>query len=120
MSDLASEAKKIMGAENANVPDGYREVKVEFFKFENIGDSLRGRLVGKDQTVMNRGNRIGKYTVVMEDKTMVNFLGAVELDELMRRVAVGAEVFIQYTHSEKLDGGNEMKHFTVAVKQSSR
>jgi len=107
---VTNEAFK-MGA----VPDGYTEVQVDFFKFENEGDHIEGRLVNKT-AVQVRGNRVGKYTMICGIRR-VAFLGGVQLDELMTNVGIGHEVFIQYTHKEKTGEQDfEMKKFKVFVK----
>ena len=114
MPDLVSEAMKLGG-----VPEGYAEVIVEFFQFQNEGDIIKGRLVGKDQVTV-RGNRIGKYTLIREsDSTRVAFLGGVQLDELMKNVAVGKELLIVFTHKEKTGQGEgyDMKRFKVYFKE---
>lgn len=113
-SRLVSEALNIGG-----VPDGFNEVMVEFFQFNNPGDTLTGRLIGKDTTVMRGGNRIGKYTLIKKDGSRVAFLGSVKLDEQLKCVGNGQEVYIQYTGKEKLDGGNEMNTFRVFAKQNT-
>ena len=111
MADLVTEAMKQGG-----VPEGYAEVVIDFFQFKQEGDHLEGRLVSKTQTVV-RGNKIGKYTLIMKNNHRVSFLGGVDLDEKMANVGVGNEIWVQYTHKEPTSGeGFEMKRFKVFVK----
>lgn len=109
--DLMNEALKAGG-----VPEGYGEVTVDFYRFENEGDHLAGRLVNKTQTTV-RGNRIGKYVLIAANNRRVTFLGGVDLDEKLANVGIGNEVFIQYTHKEPSgEKDYEMKRFRVFVK----
>lgn len=109
---LVSAAMNIGG-----VPEGFNEVLVDFFQFTNPGDTITGRLISKEYTTM-RNNKVGKYTIIKPDGQRVAFLGSVKLDEQMKCVGSGQEVYIQYTGMEKLEGGNEMKLFRVFSKQS--
>lgn len=111
MNDLTNEAIKQGG-----VPDGYAEVVIEFFQFKTEGDKLEGRLLTKQQTSV-RGNKVGKYTLKGSDGKRYSFLGGVHLDELLANLSLGSEVWIQYSHLEKIeDTGNELKRFKVFVK----
>lgn len=99
-------------------PEGWNEVKVDYFKFEHEGDYISGRLISKTVTTV-RGNKLGKYTLMRENGSRVTFLGSVDLDEKMAGVPQGNLVHIQYTHQEKTDqDGFMMKRFRVGQKQS--
>lgn len=102
---------------DGGIPEGYAEVDVEFYRFENPGDKLQGILINKTQTTIKGGNRIGKYTIKKQDGKKVAFLGSVQLDEKMSNIGLGQDVWVQFTHKESLgDTGNEMKCFKVFVK----
>lgn len=112
MTEVLDEALK-QGAE----PTGWNEVKIEFIQFTTPGDSVMGRLTAKNFVTI-RGNRVGKYELIKDNVKTCTFLGSVHLDELLARVGVGREVFIQFTHIEKPTdaSGNELKRFKVLVK----
>lgn len=114
--DLVNEAIKTHGA----VPEGYKEIEVEFFRFKNPGDFIAGRLI-KVGTQKMSGSIIGKYTISQEttNKKMA-FLGSVQLDEKMSDVKVGDEIRVQYTHEESGGGGRSgMKNFKLFIKEKS-
>jgi hypothetical protein len=100
------------------VPAGYKEVTVEFFQFKNIGDHVSGVLLQKREiTLGSKGNKCGKYTLRQPDGKLISFLGSTTLDDQLSRMPVNADIWIQFTHVEKLEGSNyDLKHFSVFVK----
>ena len=99
------------------VPEGYDEIDIEFIKFSNPGDKVMGVLVGKKEITLSRGNRVGKYTVKIGDNKKVSFLGSVQMDEKLQNVPLLANVWIEYTHSENVEGQTyDMKFYKVFVK----
>lgn len=99
------------------VPEGFKEVEVDFYRFKTVGDFLTGKLISKAAVnVGPKGNRTGKYTILDSESKMISFLGSAELDEKMARIAIGATVLVQYIGSENLEEGRELKHFRALVK----
>lgn len=110
MADLQTEAMKAGG-----VPEGYSEIEVDFFQFLKEGDSIQGRLTEKRETQM-KGGRVGRYTLLTKENKKVCFLGSVLLDEKLRGVGLGAEVYVVFTHTGKTGSEYDMKYFNVYVK----
>ncbi len=107
---VENQAKR-MGA----IPDGYQEIVVDWFKFEVPGDYIEGMLVGKTQVTV-RSSRIGKYTLMRDDKTKVGFLGGAQLDDLMVSVQYGQSVFVQFVGEERTKDEFGLKIYKVFVK----
>lgn len=107
---LVAEAMK-QGA----IPEGYREIEVDFFQFKKAGDMVTGQLVNKAQ-IQVKGGRVGKYTINKADNKKVAFLGSVQLDELMSNVNIGARIQVVYVSDETLENKNVMKKFKLYVK----
>jgi hypothetical protein len=96
------------------VPEGYKEVEVQFFHFKAANDCITGRLIEKDK--QRAGNSIvGKYTVITENNNRVSFMGSTQLDEKMRQVPVGNDIIVAYTHAEQSSDNtkNPMKIYKV-------
>jgi hypothetical protein len=100
-------------------PEGYKEVTVDFFQFKNTGDHVSGTLIQKREiTLGSRGNKCGKYTLRQNDGKLISFLGSTQLDDQLSRMPVNSDLWIQFTHVEKLEGSNyDLKHFKVFVKK---
>jgi hypothetical protein len=97
------------------VPEGYKEIDVEFFQFKTPGDNIEGRLISKN-TIQIRGARIGKYTIHKSGDKKLAFLGSVQLDELLANVALGSQIMVMYIAEEILENLNKMKRFKLYVK----
>lgn len=112
--DLVNAALK-MGAE----PEGYKEVTVDFFQFKNTGDNIAGTLIQKREvTLGTKGTKTGKYTLRMLDGKAISFLGSTQLDDQLSRMPINSDIWVQFTHVERLEGSNfDLKHFKVFVKR---
>lgn len=97
--------------------DDAQEVETDFFKFENTGDTLIGRLIEKGQGEI-RGSLVGRYTVQTEDGRHVGFHGSVQLDDKMLPVSLGSIVRIEYTGDQKTQNGS-MKMFSVRERMTA-
>jgi len=80
-----------------------------FFKFENIGDAVEGKLVGK---AMSDQYKFGIFTLEQDDGNSVRFHGAAQLDPLMLSVKIGEYIKVEYADNQKRPKG-DMKVFTV-------
>jgi hypothetical protein len=114
-------------------PTGERQLRTlatDFFKFENVGDSIEGYLVDKSAQRMRPNsdgspNIIGKYKLQLETETgeakFVEFLGGTDIDaklgEVVERLERGESPFIrlEYVGTERTSGGNSMKKFLAQV-----
>jgi hypothetical protein len=94
--------------------EGYEEIEdPNFFKFENVGDKVVGKLVDigtSDQY------KFGLYTLEIEDGTQVRFHGSAHLDTRMKQVQIGESIIVIFTDVEKRPKGN-MKLFSVKRKK---
>lgn len=108
---LLAEAQKLGG-----VPEGYKDVEYDWFQFKSIGDYCQGKLVEKRKQRMQRGNDVGKYTVIQKNNRRGSFLGSVQLDDLMAGIPLGADIFVQLIDIERQTNDYEIKKFKVAMK----
>lgn len=80
-----------------------------FFKFENVGDKIAGKLVDigtSDQY------KFGLYTIEKSDGTQARFHGSAQLDTRMKQCNIGDNVMVEFMDIEKRPKGN-MKLFSV-------
>lgn len=78
-------------------------------------NSVEGTLIEKE-TILMRGNDVGRYHLETEDGEKITVLGATTLDEKMLSVDIGAYVRITLEPQKtRTSSGNEMKNFTVEV-----
>jgi hypothetical protein len=98
------------------VPEGYKEIDIEFFQFKTPGDKIEGRLLAKNN-IQVKGVRVGKYTIQnLKDNKKYAFLGSVQLDELMANISIGTQIMVVYIDEILLENLNKMKHFKVYAK----
>ena len=89
---------------------GYDEIEdPDFFKFEDIGDSVEGTLI--DVGTSDQYG-FGLYTIEKADETQIRFHGSSILDARMKQVNIGDYVRIKYMDVEKRPKG-DMKLFSV-------
>lgn len=81
-----------------------------FFKFENIGDTVEGTLVGTSSKSDQYG--FGMYTLEQPDGKNVRFHGAAQLDPMMLSVKTGEYIKVEYVDNQKRPKG-DMKVFKV-------
>jgi hypothetical protein len=82
-----------------------------FFKFENIGDSISGILLNKD-TSSRYG--FGLYTILTFNKEQKRFHGSSQLDDLMMNIPEQSYIQIEYVDNQETSNGT-MKLFEVNV-----
>src|SRR3990172_7854314 len=89
--------------------DGWHTVNISWFTFKTPGDFLKGILQSKGETIvgMNK-SKVGKYYVKAGD-LVYGFIGSTQLDEALRRVAVGSEVLITYTNDQETENKFPLK-----------
>lgn len=97
------------------VPEGWKEIEMEFIEFKVPGDFVKGKLLAKSRQHMKSGNDVGKYTI-LKDNHRATFNGTAKLDDLMSGVPLGSEVWVTFKGVQKMDKDQEMKLFTVYVK----
>jgi hypothetical protein len=102
-----------MGGTPVPEPAGWQTVNISWFTFKTPGDVLKGILQSKGETFvgMNK-SKVGKY-YVKADNLIYGFIGSTQLDEALRRVAVGSEVLITYTHDQETENKFPLKMFDV-------
>jgi hypothetical protein len=102
----------------------FREIETEFFKFENVTDTLEGYLVDVATQRMRNNNDgspniIGRYKLQKETDgsvpEYVEFLGGADLDSKMKSVEINEFVRVTYTGTNRTTTGNTMKVFSVQV-----
>jgi translation initiation factor IF-1 len=93
----------------------YEEIEdADFFKFENIGDSIEGNLI---DIGTSEQYHFGLYTLEKDDGTTVRFHGAAQLDGKMKSIKLGDSVKVEFYDVEKRAKGN-MKLFRVMRKRN--
>lgn len=96
------------------VVDDYEEIEdPDFFKFENVGDKIAGRLVDVGSSDQYK---FGLYTIENSDGEQVRFHGSSHLDTRMKQVQIGELVIVEFTDVEKRPKG-DMKLFSVRRKK---
>jgi hypothetical protein len=80
-----------------------------FFKFENIGDVVEGKLV--DRTLSDQ-YKFGIFTLEQDDGNNIRFHGAAQLDPVMLSVKIGEYIKVEYVDNQKRPKG-DMKVFKV-------
>lgn len=94
--------------------DEYEEIEdAEFFKFENFGDALAGKLLSKEQS---KRYAIGLYTIRQDNGETKRFAGTTHLDNLMAQIETGDSIQVLYQDSRDTEKG-EMKIFKVRRKK---
>lgn len=97
--------------------DGWGEpLESDFFRFENPGDILVGKLVEKSEITI-RGKPGKKYKVENDSGTIIAFNGGTKIDDVLEMLPLGIMVRIEFTgYSEKTASGNRMKNFDIRSK----
>lgn len=94
--------------------DEYEEIEdAEFFKFENFGDAIAGKLLSKERS---KRFDIGLYTVRQDNGETKRFAGTTHLDNLMSQIEIGDYFQALYQDSRDTEKG-EMKLFKVRRKK---
>jgi hypothetical protein len=92
----------------------FKELKPEFWTYENKGDSIEGVLVQKQEHI--GANDSNLYSLETE-KGIKNVWGATVLDNLLSLVQVGSKIRITYegVAADKKGGKNPAKLFKIEV-----
>lgn len=100
--------------EETKIPDGFKKVEQDIFKFEKEGDSIQGVLKAVEENRTYKGN---VYKLQTKDGLKAVF-GTTVLDSKMSAVSLEQEVVILYsgTAPAKVKGQNDTKLFEVYVK----
>lgn len=85
----------------------------DFFKFENVGDKISGRLV---DIGLSDQYRFGLYTVEKTDGTQIRFHGSAHLDSRMKQCQLDDVIEVEFIDIEKRPKG-DMKLFSVRRKR---
>lgn len=103
--------------EQEKVDAGYEEIDdPDFFKFENIGDKIGGKLVDVGHSDQYD---FGLYTVESDDadKKQTRFHGSAQLDSRMKQVELNDIILVEFMDIEKRPKG-DMKLFRVMRKSA--
>lgn len=106
--------QRTMDGKNVGEED-YEDIEdPNFFKFENVGDKIAGKLVD----IGSSGKyKFGLYTLEKPDGEQVRFHGSSQLDSRMKQVQMGDSVIVEYMDIEKRPKG-DMKLFAVRRKKA--
>lgn len=85
----------------------------DFFRFENVKDSIEGKLLGRDIVTFQNG-AVNRYTVETEDGQK-KFLGSTVLDDTFANIPDGAFIRVTYIGDKKTASKRTMKDFKVEV-----
>lgn len=97
------------------MPPGFEEQEdANFIKFEEVGDTLNGKLLSKEVS-----NRYGfkLYTILTATKDTLRFHGSQQLDPLLSTAQEGDDIFVSFIDTIETQGGNPMKIFKVGIKK---
>jgi len=101
--------------EQNNIEAGYEEIDdPNFFKFESVGDKIKGQLVDVGHSEQYD---FGLYTVEDENKEQTRFHGSSQLDSRMKQIELGDHIVVEFMDIEKRPKG-DMKLFRVMRKTS--
>jgi hypothetical protein len=81
----------------------------DFFKFENIGDSIEGKLIDKGHSEQFK---FGLYTVITDEGDSIRFHGSSHLDSKLKAIPEGTYIVVKFLDVEKRPKG-DMKLFSV-------
>lgn len=98
----------------SNYPEGYEEqTDATFTKFEEIGDSILGKLMDK-----SKSERWGfmLYTIQLQNGDMQRFHGTKQLDSLLMGSTEGDNIYVEYIDQTETQNG-PMKIFKVGIKK---
>lgn len=84
-----------------------------FFRFENLGDSVQGTLLSK---AMSDQFGFGLFGIEQDDGTQMRFHGSAQLDDLMLGIKIGEWLKVVYYDNQKMAKGS-MKLFKVYRKK---
>lgn len=98
----------------------YREIEAEFINLGPTNPSVEGTILSRD-SVPFRGGPVGRYLLEREDGSRVKVLGSTQLDDKMREIPDGADVYIAFTGlGQQTDKDKQpMKEFRVFVADPS-
>lgn len=75
-----------------------------FYRFENIGDSIEGRLLTKGQS---ERYAVGLYDIETENG-VIRILGKTQLDRLLNQIIEGEFIKIEYVDNQTTPKGDMM------------
>lgn len=100
--------------ENTKIPEGFEKVESTIFKFDEVGESVQGKLIAIEDG-HNFGNKV--YKIETKNAGTVAVFSTAVLESLMSAVPLGKEVVILYTGTKPdSKGRNDIKLFEVYVK----
>ena len=95
----------------------WEELNPLFVRFDNPGDEAEGRLIAVE-TVEIGENKVQRY-VLQSENGPIAFLGTVQLDDRMARVALEELVKVVFAGWGKSSRGRRVKEFKVYVARES-
>lgn len=114
---MAGKATDKVGWGDPEFWDDAQEVETDFFRFQNPGDTLVGKLIEKGEKPI-QGSPAGHYVFETEDGRHIACHGSMQLDDKMKPVNVGSIVRIEYDGDQKTANGS-MKMFSVRERHTA-
>jgi len=81
----------------------------DFFKFDNIGDSIEGKLIDKGYSEQYK---FGLYTIITDEGDSIRFHGSSPFDSKLKTIPEGTYIVVKFLDVEKRPKG-DMKLFSV-------
>ena len=94
----------------------------EFVKFDRIGDTVSGKVVGLGVKVWDDGSKSPQLEIVTdegESKTLTAGQVRLKLALAEQRPEIGDHIRVALSDIEKRSGGKTLKHFDVKVTRAS-
>lgn len=93
----------------------------DYVKFENVGDSVQGKLVSVGLHKWDDGSASPKLIIETSEGEKIVTAGQIRLKAALaeQRPDAGDEIKITLTQIEKRQGGKTLKHFEVLVKRGN-
>lgn len=102
--------------QGSGMPEGYEEQEdASFVKFEEIGDSILGKLIVKAKSTRYD---FMLYTVKVQNDTL-RFHGSQQLDPLLISTEEGDNIYVEYIDNTPTPSGT-MKIFKVGIQKQPK
>lgn len=93
----------------------FTPVEPQFFKFDEVGQTVEGTYLGVEDFTYKNGNPGKRYVFEREDGTKFSLNGSAVLDRQMQHVDVDMYLRITFTGLFHTDTGQEGKTYSVEV-----
>jgi hypothetical protein len=90
-----------------------KEITPEFFQFTDKGQEVEGKYAGYGEIQIN-GVTVRKHAIQRtSDGKVINFLGGVQLDQILSTVKDGGEIALVYDGRTTIAKGFQVKKFKL-------